>query len=380
MLLDRLSAKLRPMRWTPHAPVLLVALVVTSCAKPPAERWQAVTVPTDAQFNGVWFTDSLNGWVSGGGWSIDGGIVGRTRDGGRSWSFKSGVLLNGGTQFSLGQVQFRDSLHGCAVGYAGIILLTQDGGETWRSVRYGRSSGDGLSDLQFLDAYTGWAAGPASIVGTRDGGETWFPVLYNSSENGYLTAFGVHFLDAWHGWVVSHGGLLKKTEDGGQTWISVPLPLREGERPTLRDVTFVDAMNGWVVGERGSIFHTADGGLTWSLQETGVPVVRVPRKGEPPRPREPIPELETEPDRLALMSVAFADMSRGWAVGYYSDVAESVILGTSDGGVTWKVERSQSGELFGAIYVLDRAHAWVAGDRARTETQVILRYVGGSEG
>ena len=95
---------------------------------------------------------------------------------------------------------------------------------------------------------------------------------------------------------------------------------------------------------------------------------------DPKRPREPIPELETEPDRLALTAIQFADPDHGWAVGYYADVAESVILHTSDGGATWEVERVQPGETLRSLFVLDREHAWAAGDRARTKPQVILRY------
>lgn len=180
-------------------------------------------------------------------------------------------------------------------------------------------------------------------------------------------------MDEARGWLVSHGGALMRSDDGGRHWTAVALPLRTGERPTLRDITFTDASRGWIVGEQGSIFHTEDGGATWTLQDIGVPIVRVIPKGEPPRPREVLPELQTEPDRLALTAVRFADSTHGWAVGYYADVAESVILHTADGGASWEVERVQPGEELRSLFVLGREHAWAAGDRARTRPQVILR-------
>ena len=357
--------------------MLTVALFSATCApRKPAERWQAVEVPTQAEFRGIWFTDSLNGWVMGGGYLIEGGIVGRTRDGGRTWEFRSGILPGGDRGYSLSRVQFRDTLRGVALGGTGIVLITDDGGATWRNVRYGRSTGDGLSDLQFLDESNAWAIGPASIVRSVDGGETWGALVYSSSENGYLSGNAIHFIDGSRGWLAGHSGRFMRSDDGGISWTAVPLPLPKGERPILWDVTFVDAMNGWVVGEQGMIFHTTDGGTTWARQETGVPIVRVPRKGEPPRPREPIPELEMPPDRLTVSSVRFLDPHRGWAAGYYADVAESVILGTADGGATWSVERVQPGELLRSIFAIDSTHVWVSGDRARTTPQVILRYVG----
>jgi len=354
------------------AALALGLLLLPACAPRPAPwRWQAVTVPTDADFTGMWFTDSLNGWVTGTGWAIDGGIAGRTRDGGRTWRFESGMLA-GDKGSGLAHVQFRDSLHGCAAASYERIMLTDDGGASWRIVPGQGPGGGHLFDIQFIDAWNGWAAGTL-IVRTEDGGETWRALTRGSSENGYLSANAVWFVDALRGWLVSHGGALMRSDDGGTEWAPVPLPLRAGQRPTLRDITFSDATHGWIVGEEGAIFHTEDGGTTWSRQENGVPIVRVIPKGEPRRPKEPLPELETEPDRLALSAVAFADSTHGWAVGYYADVAESVVLRTGDAGASWEVERVQPGELLRSLFVLDREHAWAAGDRARTRPQVILR-------
>lgn len=353
--------------------VVLGALLLVGCAPRRApDPWQTVQVPTDADFRGLWFTDSLNGWVTGGGWAIDGGVVGRTRDGGRTWRFTSGVVFGGGKGDGLARVQFRDSLTG-RVTAGERILVTDDGGESWRPGRRpGLSQGD-LYDLQFIDARNGWAAG-AAIVRTEDGGETWRTLTHSTAENGYLSANAIHFLDATHGWLASHSGLLQRSDDGGRTWTRVALPLRAGEHPTLRDITFSDDQHGWVVGERGAIFHTADGGATWVPQAQGVPIVRVIPKGEPRRPREVVPELETEPDRLTVWAIRFADADHGWAVGSYPDVAESVVLRTDDGGASWAVEHVEPGENLQALFVLDRDHAWAAGERARRRPQVILRY------
>lgn len=366
----------KPARIVRRAIAALTAgvLLLPACSPRHApERWQAVEVPTDASFAGMWFTDSLNGWVTGGGWAIDGGIAGRTRDGGRTWQFESGVLSGGDKGAGLARVQFRDSLHGCAAASYQQIVVTDDGGESWRPVPGAGPGGGNLFDVEFIDAWNGWAAGTL-IVRTADGGETWHTLTRSTLENGYMSANAIHFLDATHGWLVSHGGALLRSDDGGTNWTRVVLPLRPGERPTLWDITFSDASHGWVVGERGSIFHTEDGGVTWALQENGVPIVRVIPRGEPRRPREVVPELETEPDRLSLTAVQFADSSHGWAVGWYADVAESVVLHTGDGGASWEVECAQPGEMLRALFVLDAEHAWAAGDRARTRPQVILRY------
>ena len=88
---------------------------------------------------------------------------------------------------------------------------------------------------------------------------------------------------------------------------------------------------------------------------------------------------EPAPDEAILAVARYAaaldlDLhASGFAVGYYSDVAESVVLATSDGGATWRVERVVPGELLRSLFLLDARHAWAAGDRARTTPQVVLR-------
>jgi len=353
---------------------ILGALFILGCARPSStpepQAWQAVTIPTDAIYDGIFFTDSLNGWIAGGNYQIEGGIVGRTRDGGRTWRFVSGVVPGEGAGFSLGTIQFRDTLSGLATASGGRILVTSDGGQSWHAASGSR--GAMLSDVRFLDPWNGWAVGPSTLLRTQDGGETWRQVM---DDDDYFSGNAIQFLDISHGWTVSQGGSLKKTGDGGRTWEQVALPLAKDERPTLWDIFFVDPAQAWIVGEEGVIFHTEDGGSTWTRQANGVPIVRALRKGER-RPREVVPELETPPDRLALTAVRFLDRQRGFAVGSYNDVAESVVIATHDGGATWKVERVQPGEYLRSLFVLDATHAWAAGDRARTTPQVVLRYTG----
>ncbi|MCC6652221.1 MAG: hypothetical protein IT348_13795 [Candidatus Eisenbacteria bacterium] len=367
----RSHAVVAPARLLAIAPLVAMLALAASCAQRAPEPWQAVAVPTDADFSGMWFTDSLNGWVAGGGWAIEGGIVGRTRDGGRTWSFDSGIIPNAGERAAMGRVQFRDSLFGRATaGHAG-VLLTDDGGHSWRPAAGASSSG--LYDLHFIDPRSGWAAG-TSVARTEDGGETWNTLTSSTGDRGFVLANAVAFTSATRGWAVGHGGSLRRTDDGGASWTPVALPLRAGERPILRGISFCEPDHGWIAGELGTIFRTRDGGTTWTLQESGVPIVRVIPRGEEPRPREVVPELETPPDRLEITAIRFADPANGWAVGSYSDVAESVVLRTSDGGETWRVEHVQPGEMLRSLFVLDAGHAWAAGDRARTQPQVILRY------
>lgn len=80
-------------------------------------------LPAEAVLRNLVFVDGYRGWVVG-----DGGVVGATNDGGRSW----GQQARGLTEHNLKSVSFQpEGRHGWAVGDAGTILHTEDGGATW---------------------------------------------------------------------------------------------------------------------------------------------------------------------------------------------------------------------------------------------------------
>ncbi len=346
---------------------LLLALLAVGCSPEAKDGWQAVELPTSAVFNGVWFTDPLNGWISGGAHGVRGGLLGRTRDGGRTWTFRSGVVSDTSETYYMGEIQFRDTLRGCVVGDGGAVMLTDDGGLTFRRAR---SSSATLMRLQLLGDF-GWALGPAAFITTGNGGETWQELVRDQNPDAYLSGRAATFTGATHGWLLSFTERLMRSDDGGLEWKPVPLPLSRDMQGALNDITFVDASHGWLVGEDGTICRTLDGGLTWERQVNGVPVERVIPKGDRSQPFR----LErAEPSRLELLAVRFADCERGFTTGFYSDFGESVILGTRDGGTTWTTEARVPGQLLQRLFVLDRRHAWAVGARSRQQPQTLYRY------
>lgn len=71
-------------------------------------------------------------------------------------------------------VYFSDSLIGWIVGSSGTILHTIDGGETW--ISQDSSTFDNLYALDFVDNKHGWVVGDNStILYTNNGGVTWNP-------------------------------------------------------------------------------------------------------------------------------------------------------------------------------------------------------------
>jgi photosystem II stability/assembly factor-like uncharacterized protein len=171
-------------------------------------------------------------------------------------------------------------------------------------------------------------------------------------------------------------GLIVVSDDAGATWRQVPAPVSSD----LLTVRFVDASHGWIGGHDGVVLATGDGGDSWvklfdgrladsmlvqhltSLAGTGDPQAQVLL-------REVKRNFENGPE-MPVLDLWFEDMQRGWAVGAFG-----TIVGTQDGGRTWeswveKVDnpkmlhyhaiRAIDGDVYmpseqGVVFKLDRA-------------------------
>ncbi len=331
------------------APVGLLGLLLATCGGG-AEPWVWHRLGTDAEFQDVFFLDSQRGWIVGGSYHINGGIIGTTLDGGQTWSFRSGIARPSRrtTLFHLNAVHFHDQHTGVIAADGGIVLRTIDGGRHWHEVHRGGRGVAHLSDLFFVDAEHGWIVGGPILLRTADGGESWESGLSSEAEQGF-SAQAVRFLDLQEGWTVGRAGRIQHTSDGGETWTRVSAPAAGGQ--DLRDLDFPDPTHGWAVGERGTLLHSGDAGESWTRQLSG-----------------------TTAD---LTAVRFVDASRGWAVGFDRATSTSTIIHTEDGGATWGQQSRVPGELLHALFLLDAGHGWAVGERVRPHEQRLLRYEAG---
>ncbi|MDR2186729.1 MAG: glycosyl hydrolase [Azonexus sp.] len=157
-----------------------------------------------------------------------------------------------------------------AVGDHGIVLLSDDDGQSWRQAR-SVPADVMLTAVSFADAERGWAVGHwGLILHTGDGGETWAVQRLATDEDRPL--FGVHFRDTQHGVAVGLWSLILTTDDGGATWRTQTLPPPIGARRAdlnLFGLTADGNGNWYAPSERGLILHSADDGATWNWLATG---------------------------------------------------------------------------------------------------------------
>jgi photosystem II stability/assembly factor-like uncharacterized protein len=148
------------------------------------------------------------------GWVVGEHEILATSDGGHRWTVQERGNLD------LASVDFINATTGWAVG-PDRLLTTSDGGERWTALRV-----PCLSSVHFVSPSTGFAISdrggsfglipaPGAVLKTTDGGRTWRPMPASPAD-----ALTVCFNNAEQGWLGAGGqaGKLYRTEDGGRTW------------------------------------------------------------------------------------------------------------------------------------------------------------------
>lgn len=359
-----------------------------SIAKEPVPRsWQA-----DSELSSVQFVDSNLGWAVGAN-----GTLLRTRDGGATWDNQTGSqrfrkdtmrleqkvehLENGRFTNSTGvlgrqsavspftcrfeSVSFIDANQGWAVGGVkipyidrtlGVVMHTQDGGLSWRSVEsHGLSR---LRKVRFANLQQGVAVGDSGnvftggIFQTNNGGKSW---------SGRLLPFDRDWIDverAGAGFVTidSSGRLGHVQNSQYEDGVLIGLPV--GASASFQDVVMVGQSQGLAIAKNGLVFKTSNAGLSWNRiplekrhpelagmdwHTAAIAGDQIKLAGNPGSivatlnlANDQI-ELDKTPVRSKLNQLFFLDEKQGWAVGEFG-----VILSTQDGGKVWRQQRGNT--------------------------------------
>lgn len=250
----------------------------------------------DPQGNDLWNVDfapsSQTGWAVGAA-----GMIVKSTDGGASW-----FTQESGREDFLRGVEAIDANTAWVVGDNGVVLRSTNGGSTWIKQNSGTTAG--INTLHAVSASTAWFVGDAGMLrATQNGGMTWTAQNTGTSNN----LNGVFFTSVTHGVAVGSTATVVRTTNGGSSWSPVTLPGGPGPGSSahLLDVFFVDASFGWTCGGGGTLYLTTNGGFSWS---------RTMNNG-----------LSADINR-----VRFTTRLNGWAVG-----ESGALHRTTTGGSSW---------------------------------------------
>ena len=102
---------------------------------------------------------------------------------------------------------------GWAVGYAGSILRSTDGGHTWTSQNWSDTQVD-FTSVSTIDGIEAWAVGNGIVIHTADGGATWTQSLRGTTPS-YVHIGAVAAAAPYTAWLVGPYDSIRKTVTGG---------------------------------------------------------------------------------------------------------------------------------------------------------------------
>lgn len=153
----------------------------------------------------------------------------------------------------LNDVRTTDETTSVAVGNAGAIVRTTDGGANWDIIRGGTSSYDLVTiDIEESLGLAGGSGG--SLLRSVDGGESWQRLALNL---GGRHIRSIDVVTDSVAVIVGDEGLFARTLDGGANWT-----LPDVEDGDIICVSFIDRDEGMAVSS-GYFLWTEDGGSSW---------------------------------------------------------------------------------------------------------------------
>lgn len=188
------------------------------------------------------------------------GIILVSNDGGQSWSssFNQSYQMNA--------VDCALSNQCVAVGDASEARYTFDGGVSWRSGRLGNTPLYGIDCFGNRNCWMVGIGGRVIGIYPNAGGPDGIGVIPKKdlflSPARTLLAIGCSGTNGQHCVTVGENGVMAKTTNGGGSW-SKP---NSGTAVNLNGVSCPTSSNCYAVGDGGTLLISSDGGTTWGLE------------------------------------------------------------------------------------------------------------------
>ncbi len=225
-----------------------------------------------------------------------------------------------------------------ASGSKGTVLVSIDGGKTWKVNQINGAADNDFRSIFAWDkdrAMVFGVAGPAFGYLTENGGESWKVVFQDSTKGLFFNS--LKFADTKNGLAISdpvNGKLfIIRTENGGRKWerVTVIPDVYEGEANFAASnscIEFLASGKAWITtgGTVARVFYSGDFGKTWQVSKT--PIV-------------------SGKSSSGIFSISFKNDNEGVIVGGTFDEPElnkNIAAFTTDGGKTWKVAETMPKE------------------------------------
>lgn len=237
-------------------------------------------------------------------------------------------IVSGNVHDALFAVEF-DQQAGVAVGAAGAIYDSRDGGKTWKAVTpaptplslLGVSSSAGRSI----------AVGQTGLVLTRENDKPWQQADSGSQER----LFAVSLNSKGEAVAVGSFGTVLRSQDAGHSWQTIAPDwtpyTTDNQQPHLYTCAIDEAGTVTIAGEFGLILRLTAQSKSWQLLHKG---------------------------DASLFAMELKADGSGYAVGQSGSV-----LRTADGGRSWQAQDVGSAAILLGVHASDNGHVLITGMR-----------------
>ncbi|MCY4219187.1 MAG: YCF48-related protein [Gammaproteobacteria bacterium] len=180
-----------------------------------------------------------------------------SKDLGKSW-----VQVPSPVNVLLTAIHRHDRQLGFVTGHDGVILRTQDGGQSWELVHYDPENEAPLLDIWFKNALEGFAVGAYGLIlHTKDGGESWEAKSLDDQDYhlNSIIALGPNQI-----LIAGESGIAYRSDDGGSNWSTVSTDYSGSWFDTLAQTP--DTL--YLSGLQGSMSRSFDLGANWERLDT----------------------------------------------------------------------------------------------------------------
>jgi photosystem II stability/assembly factor-like uncharacterized protein len=299
---------------------IIIVLIIVHCFFQIAEgQWIAQNSGTDQNLYDIEFINDKTGWAVG-----DAGVVIKTTNGGTNWiNVPNPSGQYGGLMWSICPV---DSEVVYAVAGYDFIMKTSNGGSNWLVLSGRVPSNTAFKGVYFLNRDTGWFLGSYKVFRTYDGGNT-----LDSFYAPWFTNSDIYFKNIDTG-IFCGDGVVFKTTNGGMNWLNTNVS--PGIFYQFKELAVVNN-KVWVIASGDPpVFHSTNFCESWDVLDT----------------------INSYPPSV-IFSVAFTNELTGWTGG-----TAGWLYKTTDGGYNWNREETKNDPRFWrSIYCFNDSLIWGAG-------------------
>lgn len=235
--------------------IILILLIIHCSLLIAKAQWIAQNSGTNENLYDIEFLNDQTGWAVG-----DAGVIIKTTNGGDNWI----NVPNPSPLYSpnLWSVFIIDSNIVYVTSGKDLIIKTTNGGLNWNMLNYCPTCNSAMKAVYFLNRDTGWFLGANKVFRTYDGGNT-----LDSFYAPWFTNFDIYFKDINTG-IFCGSGRVFKTSDGGMNWFETSIPVG-GSFPMFRKLGIFEE-NIWVGGGNPKIFKSTNFGDDWFISDSSI--------------------------------------------------------------------------------------------------------------